>query len=332
MELSNHTAAPTEEEPGDITLIPDWYVYFMVALYADSILVVPGNLMTVIAFFKYRLRQTTTNILICNQSIADLLVAITAQGFILTNYHPYGVRLAMKSKLICLFSLTGLMFSITSSVCNVALLTVERFLSIVMPIRSMKNKMRMALTFIIPSWIILLVINSVPLLGFNFWKPGHQCLTYVVSPAFYSYVIFQPMLLALVVIALLNFGIWRIARKQINRCKVKPAPKDVTPSGLLSEKQIKLNQKVTKMQLTLVGCFYIMYMPYICLTLLKSFPPVASWKLHGPPDVISILHEISKVLVGLNSALNPVIYAVRSPHFNKAFRSLLNQSPVPQLA
>jgi hypothetical protein len=80
------------------------------------------------------------------------------------------------------------------------------------------------------------------------------------------------------------------------------AAKDTTPTGLLASKRQKFSYWLTALQLTIVTVFYVMYMPFFI-----TFPPVASWRVHGAPEILTIMQEISKVLTGLNSALNPVI-------------------------
>jgi hypothetical protein len=68
---------------------------------------------------------------------------------------------------------------------------------------------------------------------------------------------------------------------------------------------------MTTTVLCLVGVFYLCWAPFIVVTLLAGIRP----NLVNP-----MLHELTKPLLLLNGALNPIIYASRMPAFRKAFK------------
>lgn len=80
--------------------------------------------------------------------------------------------------------------------------------------------------------------------------------------------------------------------------------------------------KITKMLLTVVGSFYLCWLPFIVITLILVNPPPA-WRTTIPPIYVNVLQEISKGLLFLSSALNPMIYAWKSTNYKIAFKRIL---------
>ena len=93
----------------------------------------PGNVLVVIAFIKKPSLRTPTNTFILNQSVADLLSALTAVIFVVMNYTYAGLSYILQSKAACLTSLWLVMFSLSASLINIFALSLERFVAVFFP-------------------------------------------------------------------------------------------------------------------------------------------------------------------------------------------------------
>ncbi|ELU14113.1 hypothetical protein CAPTEDRAFT_189844 [Capitella teleta] len=88
---------------GETVVYRSWY---QGVLACDLVILaagIPGNLLTILAYFKYKQLQSPTNLLICSQSIGDLFTCLTGPIFAVLNYTEVGQALASSNKYLCLF-------------------------------------------------------------------------------------------------------------------------------------------------------------------------------------------------------------------------------------
>ena len=307
-------------------LIKDWYPWIIAWDYVAIIAGIPGNVLTLVAYKKFPSLQTPTNLIICNQSIADICSCIFGQIFVWFNYTSWGVEIVTYNKYACLFSLWFILLAVVTSLANILALSTERLLAIAFPYHYLRwmtpAATKRAIAFI---WTVVLVINSLPLLGWNTWTIGHKCMTMYAYPKVYSlYLYLIPGICTLILTAIFNIVICGIAVSKRNTIvplqSVQKLQGDDEQTSITRKNSTEY--KITKMFLTVVGVFYASWMPYLVLTILFFVPP-ASWQVHGPPEWIIVLHELIKPLLVLNGALNPLIYACKNRKFRYAFRKLL---------
>ena len=295
-----------------------WYPFIIVLMYVVIVGAIPGNVLTILAFIKYPALRTPTNYLICNQSCADLLFVVTSQLFIWFNYTSAGLAFIGQHKYACVMSLWCALGPMLLSLVNMFLLSSERLLAVVWSLRYFSWVTERSVCLAIGvSWCLVILINSLPLLGWNVWQFGHNCMTMEVYPSiYYLFLYMLPSLLMLILTAVFNIIIAIIAA-----AKNRIAP--VSQDSACAKSSQAASYKITRMLLTVVGVFYLSWMPYLVMTVVYFL--AKAWKTQSPPEWFLLLHEVSKSLLGLNGICNPFIYARKNIKFRIAYRRLLNQ-------
>ena len=301
----------------------DWYVGIFIWMHLPITIGIPGNILVLISYIKFPSLHSPTNLLICNQSLADLFSCFFVEMFVWFNYTIVGLKYASNNKYACLICLCCSTFSLWSSLANLLALSVERFLAIAFPYQYLhwisEGAVKKIILFL---WMTMSGITSLPLLGWNTWTDGNNCMSTIAFPQVYTVYFFMlPSLLVLILTAACNAVICAIA---VSKKKgVAPQP----PAGTQGKTATGGDSKVTKMLLMVVGIFYICWLPFVVITTMLFIPP-ESWMKKGPPEFVFVMHEISKGLLLANAAANPLVYARRSAAFRDAFRKLLKLKDV----
>ncbi|ELU15969.1 hypothetical protein CAPTEDRAFT_75714, partial [Capitella teleta] len=280
---------------------------------AVAMCVVSGNLLTIIAFFKFKTLQDATNCLICNQSFADVMQITVTWVYAYCTYIPSGKAFISVNKYPCLIYLWASSTTLISSFVNIMAISIERLIAITLPfINRNPHKKKAILLWIIAVWVGIILFTSLPTLGVNNWRSERACNVYFVyTETFLMYCTFIPMFVILALTALLNIIIGiSVLRRRLRRAKVGPGGQELTQA------KKSANLKITLMLLMVVSAFYVCWMPYLSITCYSLFNPL----LYAAKPNLAIVHEFSKVLMMVNGALNPFIYANRNPQFKKAFK------------
>ncbi|ELU01931.1 hypothetical protein CAPTEDRAFT_204269 [Capitella teleta] len=314
--------------PAKLSDYHDWNTGVLVCGIAVLMAGIPGNLLTILAFFKYKQLHSPTNILICSQSIGDLFTCLTGPLFAVWNYTEIGQALASSNKYLCLSSLTLLMLALQSSVVNILALSTERFIAVYFSLRYYQWVTDATVKrVVVIIWIVVITINFLPLFGWELWKPGVTCMTFNIYPRIYFQAFFiMPTLICLLVCAVVNFA---IALEAIKRQRSIVAVVVMENAANEEANAKSRNQfKVTKMLLLVVGCFFTTWLPYIIFNCISYSLP-SPWKIHGAPDWFAIPSELSKTMLVVNSIVNPFIYGWKNVLFRDAYYKLLRVRKTP---
>ncbi|KAI8128253.1 hypothetical protein FF38_08963 [Lucilia cuprina] len=272
-----------------------------------------GNALVILVVVANQQMRSTTNLLIINLAVSDILFVIFCVPFTATDYvlpeWPFG-------NLWCKFVQYMIVVTCHCSVYTLVLMSFDRFLAVVHPVTSMSLRTeRNATLAIILAWILIIttaipvaLAHSVRIYQFH----GHDYTACVFSSdkEVWSLLGFQlsfflsSYVAPLTLICFLYMGMLARLWKSAPGCK---------PSA----ESRKGKRRVTRMVVVVVLAFAICWLPIHVILVLKAF------NLYGSSHVTVIIQIISHVLAYTNSCINPILYAFLSDNFRKAFRKIV---------
>ncbi|XP_033733533.1 QRFP-like peptide receptor isoform X2 [Pecten maximus] len=136
---------------------PTWEISLKILFYVLSFVVdVVGNVIVVIIIYLNKRMRSTTNILILNLAVSDIMVGLFCMWVhlgnqISTNW-PFG-------PFICKASTFTQVFAVTSSVLTLTIISIERFFAIVFPLRGKMSECVMGMSIAL-SWLVSAAIAA----------------------------------------------------------------------------------------------------------------------------------------------------------------------------
>ncbi|GAB6021271.1 hypothetical protein CHUAL_003890 [Chamberlinius hualienensis] len=271
-----------------------------------------GNALVVVVVACNQQMRNTTNILIINLAVADLLFIIFCVPFTATDYAlrvwPFGdawCKVVQYLIIVCAYA----------SVYTLMLMSLDRFLAVVFPINSMSIRTdRNTYWAIFVLWFVILVFctpamlshGEVPYIyaeqiqtGCVFLTEIHNLAAFQITFFLTSYVI--PLTLICVLYLAMLKRLWH----------------GVVPGGHCSVESLRGKKRVTRLVIVVVVIFAVCWGPIQIVLVLKSLD---SYQLNEKTIAIQIT---SHVLAYVNSCVNPILYAFLSENFRKAFRKLI---------
>ena len=298
--------------------IRSWYVGVVLWLFFWIILGVPANFASILAFIKSRLlhKSRPVNHLIFNLAVSDFVTCFLSMFYVITNFTDAGKSLSWKYKYACVASLWAVHTCLMSSVVSILLLSVERLIAIVSPLGHMRwvTNRSVRVTIVI-SWV-LLAGKELFTFVWSVWRPGVPCIRPLVyHPVFNQYVHDVPFYICLTLIPLCNITIAIIARQRVRASTTL----NETPNKDESKAQQKVDGKLLKMVLMVVGIFYLTWVPTkIMASVVKLYYPP-----HPHSELVLKIHHASKGLLLMGLVADPLVYLRQNAQFRKAFFGLL---------
>ncbi|XP_017474834.1 PREDICTED: allatostatin-A receptor-like [Rhagoletis zephyria] len=272
-----------------------------------------GNGLVILVVIANQQMRSTTNLLIINLAISDILFVIFCVPFTATDYvlpeWPFG-------NLWCKFVQYMIVVTCHCSVYTLVLMSFDRFLAVVHPVTSMSLRSeRNAMLAIIFAWVLILttaipvaLAHSVRL--YYFKGRNYTACVFSTEEEGWNWVAFQisfflsSYLAPLTLICFLYVGM--LARLWRSSPGCKP-----------SAESRKGKRRVTRMVVIVVFAFVICWLPIHVILVLKALN-----RYPGTPSSIMV-QIVSHVLAYTNSCINPFLYAFLSDNFRKAFRKIV---------
>ncbi|XP_017083060.1 allatostatin-A receptor isoform X2 [Drosophila eugracilis] len=305
----NMTSFFTDEEWVAIRGTLPWIVIFLFGVIAITGLL--GNLLVILVVVFNKNMRSTTNLMIVNLAAADLLFVILCIPFTATDYMvyywPYG-------RFWCRSVQYLIVVTAFASIYTLVLMSIDRFLAVVHPIRSrMMRTENITLIAIVTLWIVVLII-SVPVAlthdvvvdhdvkknityGMCTFKPND----YVTEKSYHVIFFITSYLLPLMIISGLYMRmIMRLWRQG---------------TGVRMSKESQRGRKrVTRLVVVVVIAFASLWLPIQLILLLKSLEILTTDTL-----IKLIIQVAAQTLAYTSSCINPLLYAFLSENFRKAF-------------
>ncbi len=301
-----------------------------------------GNSMVIIAVILSKTLQTKTNVFVVNLSISDLIVCcfLPWSAVALLSDDKW---LIPGAEWVCQITGMTIFMSIGVSMWNLVFIAVNRLVLITKPLSTYQkiySSWTLSIMLVI-SWIIPVALVGMPTFigfgGFSFDRVTHSCSDEIKNTAQAAkYDIYQSITTAvmLTIISVSYVIIYRHVKRHFKKTRYLHARRSTTSDIQLSthavsssedtssnsavrdrplitttdEKKAREMIDITKNLFIVVCALLVFIMPFFLTEVLPL------------PDVLKVYGHIFSTA---NSAINPLIYGWRHPHFKRVLRLML---------
>ena len=274
-----------------------------------------GNCLTVMAYIKFRDLRSNTTLLISSMAVSDLAVGVF---YITTTWHVSHIA-AVPSRTAC-----KVIFLAEDAVCMTSLLHLlalncERYIHIAYPF-FYSSRFTKRVTWKIITGIYSII--AVTMAGTYLWllediDITNQCTA---SPTNKYMAIIIPLIwfgLPLALISVICAAIYKIVN---NHLRVILEQRVVTDGN--KQEPVKTNKRTIQTIAAVLLAFGLTNSPHrIALSLLPFLGVKSSQEM-----TLYVL-PVTKLLLMVNSAVNPVIYGLLYPRYKQAYRSIFHTKP-----
>ena len=287
---------------------------FTLALSVISAAAFIGNILIAATFIKTRSLRTSTNYYIVNMAVSDLLGPVfnwplyASEGMLT----PTTVISEPWATSVCKLGMYFRAVSQVVSVLCLVLITLDRFVAIVFPLKSIMLNVNVRVILLALSWLIPIVYGLPYALFARTIKEEDQTFCrFMMSDS--ALTVFNGLgitlfyFIPLITILVLYSMIIRVLRKTAKQLKDQE-----------NTKRRQQNQRILKIMMSIVLSFFICWTPICIYLFLKKISPALF-----PKDRCLLLVGFSfYVFPSLSTAVNPVILFVFSTNYNQALKSL----------
>ena len=274
-----------------------------------------GNLLMIYVTFKTARLRTTTNLLVANMAVADLMITFFAMPYIVMYLYLQNIWISgVIGDITCKIVQYALALSISASILTHVLIAIDRFFCIVFPFKRVtffKNA-RTSYTLI---WCTSFLLMSPYLVVYESKKypDGNSYCNLRLEYLYYLQIYFCLVFVILYLIPLLFIAtLYTFICRKLWKHKVP----GIRSPKLLPKREVH-NKKTVKMLIILVIAFALCWLPAHIMHLLTYFR-----NDQALPLVVSLL---SYWACHLHSAVNPLLVALLNGLYRKACREIFNK-------
>ncbi|XP_028809268.1 trace amine-associated receptor 13c-like [Denticeps clupeoides] len=289
------------------------YLFLYLCVAVLVVITACGNLLVIVSVCHFKQFQTPTNFLILSLAFSDFLVGVFVMPFrfimLIESCWLFGAVFCVVFNLF-VFHLTCV------SVYNVSLIAVERYMALNNPfLYSLKATVNVSLIAVSLTWAVSFFYNFVLLYVNGNFSDVNTCSgDCVVSigdvSAFFDLVVV--FILPCATMMILYVKVFAIARK--HAIAIRTNIKNKRKKDVQSSDSMTSERKAAKVLGILVSVFLVCLVPYyICSLFLGIIKSKFYYSL-----TINML-----ALFYLNSTINPMIYALFHPSFQKSMKLIL---------
>lgn len=295
-----------------------FYASFLVFIMIATII---GNALVIAAVCMFPRLRRMTNFFIVSLAVSDLLVGLM--------HLPLRIDSTVRNMWcqpmgVCAYWVVIDAIFSAASICNLAVISVDRYLAITRPFdyQELMSKCR-ATAVIAFVWIYASLWG---LLGLFDWETGRYPISidkppglcknknpvYYTTTACFSF--FLPLLITIV----MYMFVFRVALKQAKAmAKMDPGKK--------SRRHMVREMKATKTLAIVIGVFTVSWLPFFTMLVLAFWCPICVKPLLDIRALGQAIHIIFvSFLPPINSCVNPIIYSVFNSEFRSAFQRMLS--------
>ena len=307
---SNKTAFANETRdifPHDDT--PFNYINFVILVCLIPC-ILSGNLLMIVAICRFRKLRTCTNLLLGNLALSDLLVGFPTAPIYGAMYMSADLY---RSKWLCLVKCTAVTASLSSTLIGLAVISVERYLSVFYPLHysSWVTKKRIQIAILI-TWIYVIPVSlTLSLFGITSWNQTSVCDIFELIP--------KPFIITAHIVTIgICFPISFILYLLIT-CEIRKVRRSKKSSMSKTYKQQRVRSDTQRKEgLMMAGIFLL----FVIFWLPSTIAIPLKYILPGQ-NVIENIKNLSVVIAMGNSVVNPVVFCWCKEELKVVFNAIL---------
>ncbi|KAL9975824.1 hypothetical protein ACROYT_G013029 [Oculina patagonica] len=283
-----------------------------------------GNICVCLAISRARsLRQKPSSSILASLAVSDFSLLSFLLFRLIWLYDFEAANKACEHFLVLLGALSYV------SICHICLLSCDRYIAIIYPLRykAILTTTRVKLALLVSWGAPVISIVVLPLFygdsdSAQFRTSIIGCSESTDEPSLLHkiHLVFNFTLFVAIpfVVLLLVYGhIAKISWFQSNR--VEPG-ENLNPETAELRRKKRKDMKWMKTIVMVIGAFAFCYIPaFVCILVTAKL---------GPSRVPNALHSTVVVMITINSALNPIIYMLRSNDFKRAYKKIFRGASV----
>ncbi|XP_042213928.1 uncharacterized protein LOC121860695 isoform X2 [Homarus americanus] len=329
MEQSGGDYNPLTSDPptmGDNSTYKDYGIavvstlsFFLVV---SMVLALGGNVMVIITIVRHRGMRTRTNLLLANLAVADILVAVLDMPIALVTIINGNW---VFDDVFCYFNGFAVGLGLMLSVHTLMWISIHKFISITRPFSRSVTPGKIVMMIVAAwTWTILFNLTPTPLIGWTksvYKKGASQCgppppkakMQFVHAGLNTS----VNLVIPIIVMSYCYYRIFKEVRDHLSRMR------DFADASMRCS--LIQQKRITETLCIVMSMFVLFWMPYIVYSLSLVFL--------GQENVLEVFNPIGYLFGYMNSACNPIIYALRSPSFRRGFSEIIcrNQGGTPAI-
>ena len=288
-----------------------------------------GNFMVCLVVYLHRRLRTVTNYFIVSLAVSDLLISVLSVPFRIHQTLHNGVY-CLNTALCWTWLLTDLTCA-CASICNLAAISVDRYIAIVHPFRY-HSLMTTRVGWLVIAVVWTYSVSWAALSSFNWTNLGeehfftkNECRK--LDKIFYTVVTTMDFYVPLLIVLIMYGLVFRVAMNQARAVASLQPTSNRDRRGRRFSINIVKEVKAAKTLAIVIGAFVICWFPFFTLLL------ISLWNLEllreprvSKQTLLGLRGTFTYVLPTINSTLNPIIYALFNRDFRSAFFRLLQRT------
>ena len=296
------------------------YILYTVFLTLVMAATVCGNLLVIVAVCMFHRLRRTTNYLIVSLAFSDLLFALMSLPLRI-DQTVHNLNWCFGVPACTYWAAIDAVFS-SASICNLAAISIDRFLAITKPFDYPRIMNRRAVQLLIGFvWFYACLWGLLSL--FNWEDPGVQHIIVVQECAnsdrvYYTAAAALSFFLPLAIVLAAYSSVFKVALLHARAIAAHSSTTDKK-----RHKSIARELKATKTLAIVVGAFVVSWLPFFIIVMVAIWCQSCLYPLVQNPTLATAIKIIFVyVLPPLNSCVNPVIYTIFNREFRAAFRRM----------
>lgn len=273
-----------------------------------------GNILIILCVYKTPALRNSINLHIVNMAISDLLY-IFVSGPLLYSKSLANLGSTTGILLCRIFSPAKLLAQFVS-VASLVLISVDRYIAIVKPLRAKKITTRMRAALVLLTWLLGGVI-LVPLVYYFRYPCGLMCVRTNVAVTIYGRVIFTMYYFVPLTLITILYS------RMLKTLKRQPRPGNDL-QGYANLRRLQQHKNIMKILISIVSAFFICWTPFTANMLGYLSVPLIDF-LNFSRDTcfgVNILANLFCPL--LSTGINPTILFILGSKYHKALKKLFS--------